>query len=113
METPDVSSDFITLLQKHSWPGNVRELENLMERILVVYRPPRLEPLYLAREVPHLFGSTGVSVVPGNERENLIKALRLCRGNKTETARVLKMPRRTLYYKIQRLGITEEEYLSE
>ncbi len=113
MEKPEVSTDFIELLKEHSWPGNVRELENLLERILVVYRPPRLEPRYLAREVPHLFRSAGVSVVPGNERENLIKALRLCRGNKTETARFLKMPRRTLYYKIERLSIKEEEYLSE
>jgi len=34
--TPEISNDFVSILQKYSWPGNVRELENYMERCLVL-----------------------------------------------------------------------------
>ena len=104
---PSVSPGFIERLSSYPWPGNVRELENLIERILVLYRPKRLEAHYI-----------DVELTPGgpsgshkrSERDRIVSALRLTQGNKTEAAKVLDLPRRTLYNKIEKFGIQKEEY---
>ena len=43
------------------------------------------------------------------ERELIIKVLRDCGGNKTKAGDVLGIPRQTLRYKMDRLGIDDQE----
>jgi DNA-binding NtrC family response regulator len=105
LAVPKVPEEFIAALRSHDWPGNVRELENLIERIIVLYRPASLEPSLLKKEVPAFFERDA-----GDERGRLVEALRICRGNKTEVSRLLEMPRRTLYNRLLRYGIREDEY---
>ncbi|MBN2552507.1 MAG: sigma-54-dependent Fis family transcriptional regulator [Spirochaetales bacterium] len=104
---PSVSAGFIERLGLYPWPGNVRELENLIERILVLHRPRRLEARHIDIEL-----TAAGSSLSGNmsERDRILGALRLTQGNKTEAAKVLGLPRRTLYNKIERFGIQKEEY---
>jgi two-component system response regulator AtoC len=105
MLVPKVSEDFIAALRSHDWPGNVRELENLIERIIVLYRPSILGPRLLQKEVPGLFVRR-----TGDERGRLVEALRQCCGSKVEAARLLDLPRRTLYNRLVRYSIREDEY---
>jgi len=109
LERPDITQPFLDALMNHTWPGNVRELENMIERILVLYRPKILGRELLAKELPQVFGKEEEE--KEDERETILKTLKLCRGNKTEVSRILHMPRRTLYYKLKRYGISETEYL--
>jgi len=104
---PSVSTGFVERLSSYSWPGNIRELENLVERILVLYRPAGLEAHHVDTEL----AATGSSVSHSmSERDRIVSALRLTQGNKTEAAKVLDLPRRTLYNKIERFEIKQEEY---
>ncbi len=41
------------------------------------------------------------------ERERIVAALRESGGNRTRAAELLGLPRRTLVYKLSKLGITE------
>jgi transcriptional regulator with PAS, ATPase and Fis domain len=109
IERPFVSKNFIDVLKNYDWPGNVRELENLIERILVLYRPKNLEPSYLYDEVPYLFSS-----IPNDskDRSTIIEALRKSGNNKTVAAKMLNIPRRTLYYKIEQFKIRKDEYIN-
>ncbi len=107
LDIPEVSVDFVEKLKLYRWPGNVRELENLIERILILERPEVLSPHLLLNES---FMNEGILEEATSERERIINALRLSKGNKTETAKILGMPRRTLYHKIERYGIRKEEY---
>ena len=107
MSVPEISGEFINLLKMHTWPGNVRELENLVERILILNHPDVLDGSLLDGEIRILNFNTGTGET---ERERIIKALKLCGGNKTECSKILDMPRRTLYHKISRLDIKPEEY---
>lgn len=109
MNIPEITPGFLNALRAHPWPGNVCELENLIERLLVIHRPVRLEEEMLFKE-SELFVSVLNKAL--TERERIIKALILCRGNKTEGSKILAMPRRTLYHKISKLGIQAEEYMS-
>lgn len=114
LEKPEITQPFLDILKTHTWPGNVRELENLIERILVLYRPKSLLVELLEKELPQVFGKrVGQNAVEGiheDERAAILEALKLFRGNKTEASRFLHMPRRTLYYKLKRYGIGESEY---
>jgi len=109
MVIPEITQDFLTALKSHSWPGNVRELENLIERLLIVHRPEKLDKTVLLKE-SKLFFPTLESIT--TERDRIIKALILCGGNKTEGSKILAMPRRTLYHKISKFEIRVEEYTS-
>lgn len=108
LERPEIVPSFLEGLKTHTWPGNVRELENLIERILVLYRPMCLGGELLQKELPQVFGKGDGEKL--DERATILKALHLCRGNKTEVSKLLKMPRRTLYYKLKRYRISEAEY---
>ncbi len=106
---PSISPGFIERLGEYPWPGNVRELENLIERILVLYRPKHLEAYYIDTELTAAGSPLSQSM---SERECIVSALRLCQGNKTEAAKVLDLPRRTLYNKIERFRIQKDEYFT-
>jgi DNA-binding NtrC family response regulator len=107
LSQPSVSTGFIDRLSSHPWPGNIRELENLIERTLVLHRPKALD----AHHVDVELAATGASVSHSmSERDRIVNALRLTQGNKTAAAKVLDLPRRTLYNKIERFGIRREEY---
>jgi transcriptional regulator with PAS, ATPase and Fis domain len=41
-DAPELASDAIALLTRHSWPGNVRELRNVMERAMAYAPIPKL-----------------------------------------------------------------------
>ncbi|MCX7787716.1 MAG: sigma-54 dependent transcriptional regulator [Spirochaetes bacterium] len=110
LDKPEITQPFIDCLKTHTWPGNVRELENLIERILVLYRPKILVRELLQTELPQVFGKNAGSCL--DERTTILTTLKRCRGNKTEVSRLLHMPRRTLYYKLKRYGISESEYSS-
>ncbi len=106
---PDITEEFIERLKLYKWPGNVRELENLIERLLILNRPKILTASLLDDETGF---NLGLLRDRESERERIISALKLSKGNKTETAKILGMPRRTLYHKIEKYGIKKENYKS-
>jgi len=107
--TPSISPGFIESLGRYAWPGNIRELENLIERILILFRPERFEARHIDAELTTAYSPLSRNM---SERERILSALRLCQGNKTEAAKVLDLPRRSLYNKIERFGIQKEEYFT-
>lgn len=104
LDRPSVSSDFLEALGRYPWPGNVRELENLVERLVVLYRPKILEGNLLEEEAPDRFGRPDPDL---RERRETLEALRNSGGNKSAAARILGISRRALYYRIHRLGISD------
>jgi DNA-binding NtrC family response regulator len=102
-----ISDDSIQSMTSMSWPGNVRELENLIERLVLfcgtgVITPADVEQ-HKQRTTPER--STPVTL-RGVEREQILKVLRECGGNKSLAARRLGIERKTLYEKAKRFGIS-------
>ena len=96
----------------HSWPGNVRELQNFIERSVIltsgnVLRPP-LDSLKPAAETESLRAIT----LEDAEREHICKTLEQTRwviaGHKGAAER-LGIKRSTLYFRMQRLGISRSD----
>ncbi len=106
-----VSSDIERMFLHYPWHGNVRELENLLEHAFVRCRQNVITTENLPPDFLGYFESRALSDDrnPEGEAAAIRKALVHAGGNKTEAARMLGMSRRTIYRKIERLGIDPEE----
>ena len=104
-----LSDDAIAWLKEQEWPGNVRELENAIERAAVLSNKELLEPAdfsHAPRTTDHAPAGTLSDAVEAAEREAIAAALAAVHGNRREAARTLGVSLRTLFYKIERYGIT-------
>jgi DNA-binding NtrC family response regulator len=110
-----VSKEAMELLMGHDWPGNVRELRNVLERAAVLTRGPILTPLDLDLTPPVVSGSPGGVAAEGAdslrdmERRHIVTTLKQHHWNITRSARALGIDRVTLYNKIKRYQIREDE----
>ena len=101
--------DTIAWLEAQEWPGNVRELENSIERAAVLSGRDLLEPREFTdapRTTHDAPVGTLADLVAATEREAIIEALKRATGNRREAARSLGVSLRTLFYKIDRYGIS-------
>ncbi len=112
-----VSDAAAKLLEMHDWPGNVRELRNAIERAMILEESARITPpsLPLAISRPDVVVSMTVpmgSEIPtdglsleDNERSLLARALEKTNGNQTQAARLLRVTRDTLRYKMKKFNL--------
>jgi PAS domain S-box-containing protein len=112
-----VSDASAKLLLAHDWPGNVRELRNAIERAMILEESalitPASLPISIARPDPDAVVMLPVSAeMPGdglsledNERNLLARALEKTSGNQTQAARLLKVTRDTLRYKMKKFNL--------
>jgi len=112
-----LSDDAIGWLEQQPWPGNVRQLENAIERAAVLNEKAVLERGDFSAVPPRHEverGSGGEdpgdgtlrSVVEDAERRAIIDALKATDGNRRAAAQRLGVSLRTLFYKIDRYGVT-------
>ena len=93
----------------YAWPGNIRELENLLERAAVFAAATvdgRLDGAILSAIMPELCGLTAVSAEPLRqagreaERDQILRVLAECGGDKRAAARQLGISRTTLWRRL-------------
>ncbi|MEW6432582.1 MAG: sigma-54 dependent transcriptional regulator [Myxococcota bacterium] len=112
--------DAVAALRQHAWPGNVRELQNLLERLVVLNETDEVTAADVQRELGRSLASPPAPTPPvgaaantlseqraGLEREAVKQALDKAKGNRTLAARLLGVSRRTLYNKLDALGLAD------
>ncbi len=110
------------LLMKYDWPGNIRELKNIIERICILQKQPEVEGFHLPVELTslnrpavkenkfdNLTGSSFEEIIRETEIDLIRKAYELSGNNTSQTARLLKIPRETLRYKLEKYNIANGE----
>ena len=132
-EVREISRDYLKILKAYSWPGNIRELKNVIE--LSVYRNegkillPSSLPTYIIESVgsmPEYIEGQEIKVeleinkeefstdstvrtlkeeLEEKEKEIIIKALKITKGNKTKTAELLGIHRTGLHKKLNKYKI--------
>ena len=105
---PSVSPEILKFLVQQPWGGNVRELENLIERLVVTSAG---SVIHMEKLVGQGNGggdlptknlkSIGKSARQDAERLRILDALREANGDRTRTARILKISRSSLYNKLR------------
>jgi PAS domain S-box-containing protein len=97
------------LLLAHDWPGNVRELRNAVERGMILEESACITPASLPIAITRPDGSEipasrGLSL-EDNERMLVARALEKAGGNQTQAARLLRITRDTLRYRMKKFNL--------
>uniref|UniRef100_Q02BY0 Sigma54 specific transcriptional regulator, Fis family n=1 Tax=Solibacter usitatus (strain Ellin6076) TaxID=234267 RepID=Q02BY0_SOLUE len=112
-----VTDSAAKLLMAHDWPGNVRELRNAIERSMILeegaYITAASLPISISRPENGLpLGNAAGMELPtdglsleDNERSLLVRALEKTEGNQTQAARLLRITRDTLRYKMKKFNL--------
>jgi transcriptional regulator with PAS, ATPase and Fis domain len=117
-DVQSVSPEAQSMLMAYHWPGNVRELQNTLERVMnsVDFSVRCLDVSHFEHfQEGTLSAKVNFSIPEGQnpleaiksqaERDAIIQVLRMCKGNKSEAAKLLKISRPLLYQKMKRLQI--------
>ena len=99
-----------TVLYGYAWPGNVRELRNCIESAVVMCRSSQIAVEDLPPHIHTDADKNTIKLAPSlslqeAEREIIRSTLLANNGNKTRTAEVLGIGRKTLHRKIQEYGL--------
>ncbi len=112
-----INNEVIEKLKEYPWKGNIRELRNIIERICIICNEEKITLSHLPEELRFSFESnrldfnkieipdTGISLekLEAELNRNLIKKALLKSGNNiSKAAKLLKIPRETLRYKIKK-----------
>lgn len=94
------------MLARYSWPGNLRELNNVVKRATLLTRGSYIGTEELSKAMTRPMRQEPTALHDEQtERQRIIDALRATGGNKTKTAQLLAIDRKTLYNKIQKYNI--------
>ena len=112
-----VTPEALKLLMAHDWPGNVRELRNALERAMILEEGTSITSAALPKAISHAGARQVVPAPPApvipddgmsleaSERSLLARALEKTGGNQTQAARLLKITRDTLRYKMKKFSL--------
>jgi PAS domain S-box-containing protein len=111
-----ISDASAQLMLTHDWPGNVRELRNAIERAMILEESAQITvpslPFAIQRPEAGAFQPAPAVEIPtegmsleDNEKMLLAKALEKTSGNQTQAARLLRITRDTLRYKMKKFNL--------
>lgn len=119
-----ISSKALNMLVNYDWPGNVRELKHTIECIMNFIEEDEINEEHIKYKFSHMNGRSGSLEDSSNgqgheeasvcslknklqeyEKKIIAQALSRCGGNKTETSRLLKIPKQTLNNKLNKYNL--------
>lgn len=100
------------IVKQYEWPGNLRELRNIIRRAVLLSTGNTIGKSVLPTEMTEPPADQQPANIydlkalqEKNERDLIIKTLADTRFNKSKTARLLNIDRKTLYLKMEKYGI--------
>ena len=106
-----VGAETMSALSSYDWPGNIRELQNFIERSVILSDGPVLRPPLAELKSSAAIEPSEATTLEQAERDHIRKTLEQTRwvvaGPNGAAAR-LGIPRSTLYFRMQKLGISRQ-----
>lgn len=107
-----VSEEVLNIFNNYGWDGNVRELEHLIEGIMSITDVKIIDIENLPykfkqynKNKKNIYESSLTEILEETERTIIREALKQTDNNITHTAELLKIPRQTLQYRLQKLKL--------
>jgi two-component system response regulator AtoC len=112
-----ISAEAEDVLLSYEWPGNVRELRNAIERAMILEDTAYICPASLHIEPPDYVSTLAPAAVdvsskdcdemslPEQERRLLMQALERTLGNQSQAARLLRITRDALRYRMKKFNL--------
>jgi formate hydrogenlyase transcriptional activator len=108
-QVDQISPETMSELSSYPWPGNIRELQNFIERSVILTSGDVLQPPLASLKSAAEVQSVGAITLEDAERDHICKTLEQTRwvvaGPNGAAAR-LGIKRSTLYFRMQKLGIS-------
>lgn len=109
---PAMSEGAVRALKRYRWPGNIRELENFLERLLIFSEKETIEAkdIYFDRGDRRSSLPAGklTDVLEETEVNMIEQALEEADGIKRDAAELLGIKPSTLYYKMEKYGLSSD-----
>lgn len=111
-----ITPQALDLLSNYDWPGNVRQLENVIERAFALGMDDTIQATDLPPELRSIsqqdtIGHNNFNLVE-NEKILIRRALKQTEGNKAEAAKLLGINLTTVYRKMEKYRITDENNIN-
>lgn len=93
-------------LNEFTWPGNVRQFQHTIERVCILSPGGRVDESAIRQAMRSMQPSgEAAETLADTESEQIRKVLTAAGGNKSRAAKILGIERKTLYRKLERMGI--------
>jgi len=104
-----ISPETMSAMVSYQWPGNIRELQNFIERSVILTSGNVLHPPLTSLRTAAATESIGAITLEDAERDHILKTLEQTRwvvSGPNGAASRLGIKRSTLYFRMQKLGIS-------
>lgn len=100
-------------LTSYSWSGNIRELKNVIQRIVVLSDKTTIDDVVVNKAIgkPQTKEKSGSSLDKKQadfKKEELLKTLEECRGNRRKAAQQLEVSEPTIYRWLKEMGLSKK-----
>lgn len=112
------TQELMNVFLNYKWEGNIRELKNVIQRIVVLAKNNKtniIDPSFLPGAITKLQMKNTEekteniydlnNIICSAEREAIVNAMRITNNNKVHAAKLLNIPRSTLYFKLEKYNL--------
>jgi DNA-binding NtrC family response regulator len=93
-------------MEVYSWPGNVRQLQHMMERLTILAPGGRIDDAAVRDSIEQMDSRDHASdSLADTEADQIRRVLSATNGNKSRAAKILGIERKTLYRKLEKMGL--------
>jgi DNA-binding NtrC family response regulator len=96
----------LAAMENYSWPGNVRQLQHMMERLTILAPQGKIDEAQVKEAIELTEPRDSASdTLADTEADHIRRVLAATGGNKSRAAKILGIERKTLYRKLDRMGL--------
>jgi DNA-binding NtrC family response regulator len=94
-------------LEDYTWPGNVRQLQHMVERLSILAPQGRISDEAVRDAIADSqFNEADGETLAETEKEQIRRVMAAANNNKSRAAKILGIERKTLYRKLERMGLS-------
>ncbi|MBV8843629.1 MAG: sigma-54-dependent Fis family transcriptional regulator [Bryobacterales bacterium] len=96
----------LKVLLEYSWPGNIRQLQHMMERLTILAPHGRIDTGAVQQAIEQGDSRESTSeTLADTETDQIRRVMAATNGNKSRAAKILGIERKTLYRKLEKMGL--------